>query len=160
MWVRIPDDVPIHRPSVGAMSVTMGSQAPDNFDRNFKPYVYRGTGEDTLTPHLGEDWARGEGQPEPETARKRKRKRTRTRKPKRYTHAQVRERIDAAAYRKYQRQRGRFVAEEYELVRVDGAIPLPAPPTPPSLPRKIRSHPDWKPLSSSDIDDIMADLGL
>lgn len=39
----LPSDVPVHRPSVGAMAVTTGSQMPAKISR---PYVYRGTGED------------------------------------------------------------------------------------------------------------------
>lgn len=41
--IRYPSDVPVDRPSVGAMAVTTGSQMPAKISR---PYVYRGTGKD------------------------------------------------------------------------------------------------------------------
>lgn len=60
MGARVPADVPLHRPSVGADPTNMGNRQPDNFYENFKPYVYRGCGIDTLTAHLGEDLVRDE----------------------------------------------------------------------------------------------------
>lgn len=162
----IPSDVPIHRPSVGAMAVTTGSQMPARVD---KPYIYRGTGEDQFPETR--DWG-GDPKPKPtkaqlaekrrlaKVARQRradrlraKRERARQRREREREAHRLRleakraagwipgdEGRAAAAKRRAERAAEREAARQARLARA----PRPAP--------------GWKPLTGDDIDDLLNDL--
>lgn len=150
MPIRIPTDVPAHRPSVGADPTNMGSLMPP---RIVKPYTYKGTGFDTLTPHLDEDWERGRGAPMPESRKRKGRARTRKPKPR----PAFRPRLGDPRHPDHHRYYKSHARTEPE--RIDGAIPMPAPPPPPELPRKIRTTPGWQPMTGADIDALLDELG-
>ena len=65
---RWPDDVPVDRGSVGAMTVTTGSLLP-SIDR---PYVYRGTGVDQYEPYPGASTPKRKNKPKKKKAKARK----------------------------------------------------------------------------------------
>lgn len=67
--MKYPDDVPVQRPSVGAMG-WMGSQMPAKIT---KPYVYQGTGEDQF-PETDPDY-RPKRKPAPKPKPKREKRR-------------------------------------------------------------------------------------
>lgn len=70
-------DIPIHRASVGAMALAVGSQMPDQ-STEFKPYRYRGWGYDLFEEEMGVDYPEPEP-PKPPKPKKRKRKKPKPR---------------------------------------------------------------------------------
>lgn len=134
----IPTDVPIHRPSVGAMAVTTGSQMPAKVT---KPYVYRGTGEDMLTPDPPKPTPKPKRKPRAETRPRPKRARASRRRPREWN--------------------GRF----WKPAKPLPPLPLPEvgeedpePPPSPSWMRKPRPAPGWKPMTGADLLDDLDDL--
>lgn len=101
--MRIPSDVPVHRPSVGAMAVTSGSQMPAKIA---KPYVYRGTGEDQIPETRA--WG-GEPKPKPTKAelaeQRRKKQVARQRRADRLRAKRERDRVRREAEREANRLR-------------------------------------------------------
>lgn len=149
--MSIPADVPIHRPSVGAMAVTTGSQMPAKIT---KPYVYRGTGEDTLTPEPFKEPAK------PKSKRKSRRKPKPRVDYKRLRRLETQRRLAAQQARDREWQRQRFQKPAKPLP------PLPLPeigeddpePTTPSWVRKPKPAPGWKPMTGADLLDDLDDL--
>lgn len=128
----VPADVPIHRPSVGAMSVASGNLMPDTF----KPYVYRGTGEDTLTPFMFMA---------PPKPKKRKARRV----PER------------SYWRKPRDPRPRM-GRKHKYPALPDPPYAPATyshePDPWPWKEKIRPAPGWKPMTGADIEDLLEGL--
>jgi hypothetical protein len=163
----IPTDVPIHRPSVGAMAVTTGSQMPPKIS---KPYLYRGTGEDQFPETQG--WG-GDPKQRPTKAelaeRRRKKQVARQRRAdrlraKRERNRQRREREREEHLARMEAKRaagwkpgdeGRVTlakrraerAAEREAARAARAAQAPRPAE------------GWKPTSGADIDDILSEIG-
>jgi hypothetical protein len=150
----IYDDVPLHRPSVSAMNLTMGSRMPAYVT---KPYIYRGVGVDTLTPDLGEDWERGKGKPEPATTTVKRTKSKPKRRPRRksqWMRDKQERRREAAAARERSLIRAReaavLAAADRRLLRDHGYDPEPEP-LPPK-PKHVQPAPGWEPTKGVDID--------
>lgn len=176
MRALVPADVPIHRATVGADPTNMGNRQPDRFHDGFKPYVYRGTGVDTLTPHIGEDWERGKGAPEPESIT---RKRTKSRKRKSRKQSQWlrdkiarREEALAASFRARERARAQsyraqLTASDERMLAERGYEPEPeeqyrlGDPRHPDHERyygnrkPARPAPGWQPTTGADIDALL-----
>lgn len=128
MKVRVPPDVPLHR-SVVADPTNMGNSQPDRFYEGFKPYVYRGTGFDILTPQLGEDAVRFKPKPKP------KRKKAKPYKPRFYPYYGPEHVLEPPP---------EFEPERYRPE--------------PQQDRPIRPSPGWQPMKGSDIDALLDDL--
>jgi len=130
MW---PDysDVPTSRGRVGAMGWS-GSLLPDK--ELTKRYVYRGTGEDTLTPDLPE--------PKPKP-RKRKRRKVKPR-PNHYW------------ANRFVPPSGWVPPKPVLDLAPDSQEPTPEPSPPP--PRPMRPAPDWTPLTGADVDELLETL--
>jgi hypothetical protein len=117
-----------------------------------KPYFYRGTGVDTLTPNLGEDWERGKGEPEPATTTTKRIKskpqpRRRRRKPRnRYWREP-----GPPQYRLGDRRH-----PEHHLYYKSDPQPLGPEPEPEPIPTRptkpVRPAPGWEPTKGVDID--------
>lgn len=172
MRALVPADVPIHRATVGADPTNMGNRQPDRFHDGFKPYVYRGTGVDTLTPHIGEDWERGKGAPEPESMT-RKRAKSRKRKSQWLKDKQARRR-EAAAARERALNRQRYKPRLYPYYGPEHVLE-PPPEFEPEPEEQYRlgdpRHPDheryygnrkparpapgWQPTTGADIDALL-----
>lgn len=165
-------DVPVHRGVVGAAHITMGSQEPDNFYENFKPYVYRGTGVDTLTPELGEDWSRAEYEAAPKPKRYRKRKAKPKPKPRKYhwddpRHARHWDNSTAPVPPEPRYRIGDRRHPEHHIYYKSHPQPLGPEPEPelelelepePLPARPIRPAPGWQPMTGADIDALLEEL--
>ncbi len=165
-WVRRSPlgtfaDVPVQRGVVGAVSPTMGSRQPDHFLDGFTAYVYRGTGEDTLTAHL-------DAQPRVKKAKTRKPKprkprsewRPRLSNPRhpdhdRYYRTPPKYHVDDPRHPDYERNHPNsdvvFLETEPE-----------AEPEPKVLRRSttLRPSPDWQPAKGVDIDTWMEEFDV
>lgn len=170
MRSRIPADVPLHRSVVGT-SPTMGSQMPDRFLDGFTPYVYRGVGVDTLTPHLGEDESREE------TMRKAREKREaknaaaaeRRARPKPKRRKRKRPTYRPRLYPYYNAENSRLEPppESRPLDISDERTwgnwsrppePEPEPLPPKRTPKPVHPAPGWKPTTGDDIDALLDEL--
>lgn len=167
----VPTDVPIHRTSVGAMG-WMGNQNPSP-EASRRGYIYRGTGEDTLTPDLDEE---GERERKREVARKKREVKKRKRMEEQAAHLErlrqerftrQREAVERAKAREVSEKQADLQAE-YDAAPLAKVIPLfgpredesdvpaPAPVRPPKRrtprPGSLRPSAGWKPPSGSDLD--------
>lgn len=154
-------DVPVQRPSVGAMAVTTGSQMPSKIT---KPYVYQGTGEDQYEKQFPET-----EQPKPTKAELRERARCKT-------VARQRRADKARATRERNRQRREKEREEHrarlEAKRAAGWVPGDEGRAAQAqrraeraaereaarqarLARAPRPAPGWKPMTGADLLDAL-----
>lgn len=137
-----PTDVPVHRPSVGAMAVTAGSQTPSTT----RLYVYRGTGVDQFEPRPAPR-PKPKPMPRPRPRRKRRSKPRPQPQPADFAVA-----LDAA-------ERARRMLAEIEK-------PEPEPEPAPDLVHAVKVRrrgsiapaPDWKPSTGADLDEWLAEL--
>lgn len=142
-------DIPIQRDSIGAMSLTRPSDT-------FKPYVYRGTGEDTLTPRMGLA-------PKP-------RKKAKKRKPKPKPKPQVsywdtsegKQRIADMRKRRTEAKRRRALAAHDEREWRQKRKAEKSNERMMIAPARFRKHPvaaeGWEPMTGADLDDLFAAL--
>lgn len=160
----VPNDVPIHRPSVGAMTITQGSQMPAKI---VKPYVYRGTGEDqfpeTVEPPAPpkskgltvEEYRTRERERAKEVARmKRIAKRRRENKWAREAQARAR----AAKQFKVEHTPVYLDDLDIEVAAAEAAAKAESVPAPIQMNtwrRSPRPAPGFKPLVGADIDDLL-----
>lgn len=129
----VPTDVPVHRASVGAMSVTQGSQV----SLTVNPYVYRGKGYDIR-----------EGEPEP------KRRPTKKRKPK----PRPKPKPKPPGYRKGDEGRA-AIAKRVEQARLGReALLAERQAERLRLQARMRPSPGWQPMRGSDLDDLLEGL--
>lgn len=145
------------------MRVTAGSQDPDNFCAGFVPYTYKGTGFDTLTPHLDEDWERGKGKPMPES-KKAKMRGPRKRKPRNpkpkprsdYYRPRLGDPAHPDHYRYYPEPEPDPFADIFDEV-----ADMPTGDAPEPFKRKpvVRPAPGWTPTTGADIDAWMEEFG-
>ena len=144
-WRDLPAstlDIPIQREPVGAMRITSGSGCqPDNFHDGFRPYVYRGTGVDTLTPDLVDYPAK----PKP---RKRKAKKS---KPRQEWRPRLGDRRHPEHHLYYALAPEDEEPDPFEFLETESVTPArPA--------RPARPSPGWQPTSGLDIDALLAEL--
>jgi hypothetical protein len=159
---RFPSDVPVYRGSVGAVRVTQASD-PDQF----KPYVYRGTGKDTLTPDLGL---------KPKPKPKRKKTRRKPKKPVDFWQTAEGKRLSAALEFNKEKERkrraemesyARAVAEEDKAFRERWYAEREAEKRDreerrakktPRRSRAPRPAEGWKPMTGEDLDNLLAEM--
>jgi hypothetical protein len=130
-------DIPIERPSVGGMGMNAVPMP------RFKPYVYRGTGEDQY-PQYDPDYRpkpppKPKPEPRPERRPKPKPKRKRKPRPKGPRHLHCWAPMPEWFYPK--------------------AEPEPNPFEHLNLPKPMRPSPGWKPLSGDDLDAMLNEIG-
>lgn len=122
-------DVPMHRPSVGAMG--LGPVGVRSEYKAFKPYVYRGGGVDVLT-----EYSSPRPRPEP------RRSSTSRGTPRRSS-----SRLDLLAVKRAARQAIReFSVREYQR-RVAKMQPV----------RQRKAPPQWKPMTGADMETLLAE---
>ena len=168
MWY--PSDVPIHRPSVGAMAVTTGSQMPPKITR---PYVYRGTGEDQfpetdqeridLSPPkveapTVEEYRQRQRESEKARAREVARMKRNAKKRKSAQWA-----VEARERREAQREAAMLDEIRRAVVRGHKRRKIKTVKTILDPPRQYRAHvrpaPEWRPLAGADLDRLLDEIG-
>lgn len=134
------DDVPIQREVIGgAGTPTMGSQYPSN-ECLFRRYVYRGIGVDIYeTPK-----PKPKPKPEPEPKPKRVKYPRKPKRPPNRLH--------------YRPEPKPPWWDEQELLQELEQEPAPKPAPKPKTPLHARSASGWKPLTGTDLDDLLAEM--
>lgn len=144
----IPTDVPIHRPSVGAMKVTQGVEVEGYV---FKPYVYRGKGYDIYDDEWTEKLKRRWTDDQRKTAQKRrseKRKVEEARYREEWRKRKVENEIFWSKKRAEHERAKRWTIE----ARANRYRMKPAP-------RNIRPAQGWSPTTGEDIEKILDEIG-
>jgi hypothetical protein len=135
-------DVPVERSSVGAMG-WMGNPYPDRFLETFKPYVYRGTGEDTLTPELNMPGPLAKPRkPKPRLAQNRRKPKPRRKHYHRHTWVYTPPPV--------------YVEPEPEPEPLDEGEKFPA--YVPALPTVLRPAPGWEPTSGAELEALLEEM--
>lgn len=125
-----PDDVPLHRDSVGAMGLGIGSQMPA---RVVKPYVYRGTGEDQFP----------ETPPPPRKRPPRLSQNRKKAKPPR---------------KRYRRETYVYTPPKYTPPPEPDPEPWTDPVLNIPIARPLRPSPGWRPTTGEDLADLLEGL--
>lgn len=163
MRIIVPADVPIHRPSVGAMSVASGSRMPTPV----KHYVYRGWGYDLLDVEV---YPLTPPKPKP------KPKKCKPKPPRKYhwddpRHPDYEKNHLSPPSPEYIAETDRILLIEPKPKRVKTRKPKPKrvktrkpkprpEPKPVKASKPLRPSVGWKPTSGVDIDAWMEELGM
>lgn len=177
-------DVPAHRSSIGAMGVALGSQMPAEYAEP-KPYVYRGTGEDEH-PEWDLDYKKPKPLPKPRKAAKPYKRYTprpeyyaRLKKAYEEETRAINEAADLVEQEELQAKRERRrkpVETRRTLLDINDAstwgnrllpqhpVPLPEvgeddPPPAPTYRKPPRPAPGWKPMTGTDIEQLLDEIG-
>mgnify|MGYP003451889077 CR=1 FL=1 len=124
------------------MLVAAGRPFPVSSEHMFKPYVYKGTGEDTLTAHLDQPKPRAKPKPlDPERVRAANIKRHGAKRP--------------GKPKKYKKRKRHHVWTPAPAPVAEPKFPTEVPALPP---RKPRPAPGWEPMSGAELLDLMEEL--